>query len=51
MAEGFLAVEDRLTGRVIKRPKVTTPQKDPVPVDFLKEIPRHYEVPTKPQAR
>lgn len=43
VSEGFLAVEDRITGRAIKRPKDTTPQKDPVPIDLLKEIPRYYD--------
>jgi len=43
VAEGLLPASERITGRIIKRPKDTTPQKTPVPVDFLKEIPHHYD--------
>lgn len=41
--EGLVAAEARIMGRVIRRPKDTTPQKTPVTVDLLREIPRHYD--------
>ena len=41
--EGLVAAEERVMGRVIRRPKDTTPQKTPVTVDILKQIPRHYD--------
>ena len=39
----LIAPEERITGRVIKRPKDTTPQKTPVSVDILQQIPRHND--------
>ena len=41
--EGLVAAEERVMARVIRRPKDTTPQKTPVTVDILKQIPRHYD--------
>lgn len=41
--EGVIDDGERITGRVILRPKDTTPQKTPVSVDLLQEIPRHYD--------
>lgn len=41
--EGLLDEAARIMGRVIRRPKDTTPQKTPVTVDILKQIPRHYD--------
>lgn len=40
-AEGLLDPEERITGMVIRRPKETTPQKTPPPVELLRESPRH----------
>ena len=41
--DGVIAPEERITGRVITRPKDTSPQKTPVSVDILKQIPQHYD--------
>lgn len=41
--EGLVTETQRIMGRVIRRPKDTTPQKTPVTVDLLKQIPRHYD--------
>lgn len=41
--EGLIDEAARIMGRLIRRPKDTTPQKTPVTVDILKQIPRHYD--------
>ena len=41
--EGLVDPGERIMGRVIRRPKDTTPQKAPVTVDLLRQIPRHYD--------
>ena len=41
--EGLFDETRRIMGRVIHKPKDTTPQKTPVTVDILKQIPRHYD--------
>jgi integrase len=43
LREGVIEPEERIMGRVILRPKDTTPQKTPVSVDILQEIPRYYD--------
>jgi integrase len=43
LREGLIVEAERIMGRVILRPKDTTPQKTPVSVDILQENPRHYD--------
>lgn len=41
--EGLMGSDERVIGRVIMRPKDTSPQKAPVSVDILRRIPDHYD--------